>query len=120
MQIEINREGLDIRIHCEGDRLTVYLKGGLNTNSAPELEMELQPMLSGTKEFVLDLSELDYITSAGLRFLLKAVQTVEKNGRMTVENPNAEVREIFSISGFDKILTILPAIDENDKEESSC
>ena len=120
MQIDMNREGLGIRIHWGGKRLTVHLKGGLDTRTAPELENELQPMLTGTREFVLDLSELDYITSAGLRFLLKAAKSIGKDGAMTVENPNSEVREVFSISGFDRLLTILPEISDDEKEESSC
>ena len=107
MQIEMNREGLGIRIQMEGARLKVRLKGGLNTQSAPELEFELEPMLKRVKEFVVDLTELDYITSAGLRFLLKAAQIFEKDGVMTVENPNSEVREILNRTGFDTIMTII-------------
>ena len=112
MQIEMNREGLGIGIQKEGRRLTVHLKGGLNTQSATELDYELEPMLKRVKEFVVDLSELDYITSAGLRVLLKAAQSIEEDGTMTVENPNSEVREIFERTGFDTILTIIPEQSE--------
>lgn len=108
MQISMNREGLGIRIHWEDKRLKVYLEGGLDTRTAPELETELEFMLIGVKEFVLDLSELDYITSAGLRVLLKAAQAIEGDGKMTVENPNDEVREVFSITGFDSFVAIIP------------
>ncbi len=112
MQINMIREGLGIRIHRGANRLTIQLSGGLNSRSAPELELELEPLLIGVQSFVLDLSELEYITSAGLRVLLKAAQTVEEGGTMTVENPNSEVREIFERTGFDTVFTILPESSE--------
>ena len=80
MQISMNREGLEIRISKEDTRLTVALAGSLDTRSSPELEMEILPLFSGVTEFIMDFSALDYITSAGLRVLLKAAKIMEEQG----------------------------------------
>ena len=90
----------------EGSHISPRIFAGLNTNTAPELEMELQPMLTGAREFVLDLSELDYITSAGLRVLLKAAKIMEEQGEMIVLDPNDDAQEVFARTGFDGFLTI--------------
>ena len=111
MEISMVREGLEIRFHKEDAKLTVELKGRLDTSTSPELESELKPLLKGTAELIVELSELAFITSAGLRVLLKAAQTMESQGKMTVRNPNREVREIFEVTGFGSIFNIKPEIE---------
>ena len=111
MKISMMREGLEIGFSKEETKLTVVLKGRLDTSTSPELEMEMIPMLRGVTELTVELAELEYITSAGLRVLLKAVQIMKDQGEMTVMNPNSEVREVFEITGFNGILTIKPEIE---------
>ena len=108
MKISMMREGLEIGFSREDAKLTVDLKGRLDTSTSPELEMEMIPMLRGVTELTVELAELEFITSAGLRVLLKAVQIMNEQGEMTVLNPNSEVREVFEITGFSSILTIKP------------
>ena len=111
MKISMMREGLEICFDREETKLTVELKGRLDTSTSPELEMEMIPMLKGVTELTMELAELEFITSAGLRVLLQAVQIMKDQGEMTVTNPNEEVREVFEITGFNGILTIKPEID---------
>ena len=111
MKISMMREGLEISFSKDETKLTVVLKGRLDTSTSPELEMEMIPMLRGVTELTMELAELEFITSAGLRVLLKAVQIMKDQGEMTVTNPNSEVREVFEITGFNGILTIKPEIE---------
>lgn len=97
---------MEVRMNRSEDKLTVEVIGRLDTLTSPELEAKLEPELEGIKELVIDLKELEYISSAGLRVLLGAAQVMEERGEMKVTNPNAEVMDIFSITGFDDILTI--------------
>ena len=106
MQISMNREGLEIRINKEDAKLTTELAGGLDTRTSPELEKEMIPLLSGVKELVIDCTALDFITSAGLRLLMKAAKIMDKQGEMTVTHPNSDVQEVFNLTGFDTLLTI--------------
>ncbi|MBP5618498.1 MAG: STAS domain-containing protein [Clostridia bacterium] len=89
-----------------GTELTVALQGRLDTVTAPELETELKTALEGVTALVIDLSELEYISSAGLRVLLSAQKTMNKQGEMKVVHVNETVMEIFEVTGFSDILTI--------------
>ena len=88
------------------DELVIALKGELNTATAPELENVITASLNGVKKLVFDFSELDYISSAGLRILLVSKKVMDKQGEMIIRHPNNSVREIFEITGFENILTI--------------
>ena len=89
-----------------GTELTVALQGRLDTVTAPELETELKTALEGVTALVIDLSELEYISSAGLRVLLSAQKAMNKQGEMKVVHVNETVMEIFEVTGFSDILTI--------------
>lgn len=86
--------------------LTLKLRGRLDTSTAPELEGELKTCLEGVQSLTLDLKELEYISSAGLRVLLSAQKVMNKQGSMVVRNVNPIVRDVFDITGFSDFLTI--------------
>ena len=86
--------------------LTVAVEGRLDTMTAPQLEAELQGAYDGIKSLVFDFEKLAYISSAGLRILLAAQKTMNKQGSMVIKNACAEIREIFNITGFSDILTL--------------
>ena len=82
------------------------LAGRLDTTTAPELEKELKASLDGVSELTLDLKELEYISSAGLRVLLAAQKIMLKQGSMVLKNVNETIMEILEVTGFSDILTI--------------
>jgi anti-sigma B factor antagonist len=98
---------MNITKRPEGDKLTVSIEGRLDTTTAPELEKELKASYDGVKELVLDLSTLEYISSAGLRVLLSAQKTMSKQGGMVVTGANDDIMEIFEVTGFSDILNIV-------------
>ena len=89
-----------------GNALTIALEGRLDTMTAPELEAALKTALEGVEELTFDFEKLDYISSAGLRVLLAAQKTMNRQGSMKVKNANEIVMEIFEVTGFADILTI--------------
>ena len=89
-----------------GDALVVTLEGRLDTTTAPRLEEALKVSLDGVTDLTLDLEKLEYLSSAGLRVLLSAQKTMNKQGTMTVTNVNETIQEIFEVTGFTDILTI--------------
>ena len=89
-----------------GSALTIALSGRLDTMTAPNLEAELGEALEGVEELMFDLEKLEYISSAGLRVLLSAQKTMNRQGSMKVLHPNEIIREIFEVTGFSDILTI--------------
>ena len=90
----------------EGSKATFALSGRLDTTTAPQLEKEIKGSLDGITELILELSKLDYISSAGLRVLLSAQKIMNKQGEMVVRGANETVMEIFEVTGFSDILTI--------------
>ncbi len=90
----------------EGNALCVSVEGRLDTVTAPELEASLKEEFEGLADLTIDLGELEYISSAGLRVLLLAQKTMSKQGKMVVRNVNETVKEIFDVTGFSDILTI--------------
>ena len=88
------------------NELTVSLEGRLDTVTAPSLEEELKANLDGVQELVLDFQALEYISSAGLRVLLMAQKTMNKQGSMVIRNVNETIAEVFEITGFANMLTI--------------
>ena len=89
-----------------GSELCISLEGRLDTNTSPELEAELSSSLDNVTALTLDLSKLDYISSAGLRVLLATQKKMNAQGKMTVTGVNESVNEIFEITGFSDILNI--------------
>lgn len=94
-----------IKILDEG-KLSISLEGRLDTTTAPELEKALDGSLDGVSELTIDMGGLDYLSSAGLRILLGAQKTMNKQGSMKVTNVNETIMEIFEVTGFADILTI--------------
>ena len=90
-----------------GNNLTVAIEGRLDTTTAPQLEAELKASLDGISDLTMDLSKLEYISSAGLRVLLSAQKIMNKQGTMKVTGANETVMEVFEVTGFSDILNIV-------------
>lgn len=97
---------MNINKTVNATELTLALEGRLDTATAPALEAELNQSLSGITKLVLDFSSLEYLSSAGLRVLLSAQKTMNKQGGMIVKNVNETINEIFEVTGFCDVLTI--------------
>lgn len=97
---------MEIKKNIENEKLIINLSGRLDTITAPELEKELNSSLPGPLELIFNMDELEYISSAGLRVILKAQKIMNDNGSMKVINVNESIMEVFEITGFIDILTI--------------
>lgn len=86
--------------------MTLTVAGRLDTTTAPELEKALDSVLDGTKELVFDMTGLEYISSAGLRVILKAQKAMNAQGSMKLIGVNDSIMKVFDITGFLDILTI--------------
>ncbi len=90
----------------EEEKLTVVLGGELNTMTAPELQTAIKADLESIKNLVLDMTNLTYISSAGLRVILSARQKLGSRGDVVLVGANKEIRAIFAMTGFDKIVKL--------------
>lgn len=95
------------------DIYTSHPKGRLDSNACPAFEAEIVGALNaGNQRVLFDFSQLDYISSAGLRVVLMAAKRLrESGGKMALCSLNEMIREVFEVSGFDRILDIQPDAD---------
>jgi anti-anti-sigma factor len=91
-----------------GDIVVAKLAGRLDSSSAPLAEKQLAELIgSGSPRLAIDLSKLEYISSAGLRVLLLVARKVQQaHGKLALFGLTPGVREVFTISGFDTIFTV--------------
>ena len=85
---------------------TLALIGRLDTVTAPELEAEISTILPTAESLVLDMEKLEYISSAGLRVILKTQKALTQKAGLKLINVSDDVREVFDITGFSDFLTI--------------
>ena len=97
---------MTIEKKINNDAATLIVSGRLDTQTAPELEKELDSILSGLKELTFDMTNLEYVSSAGLRVILKAQKAMNAQGSMKLTGVNDSIMEVFDITGFLDILTI--------------
>ena len=97
---------MTITKNMNGTTLEIALEGRLDTMTAPELEAALNESVDGAESLTMDVSKLEYISSAGLRVLLSAHKAMTAKGGMKVTNVNEIVQEVFEVTGFADILTI--------------
>ena len=98
---------MEIIKNYQDQKLTVILKGKLDILTSPELEKSMTCALDGISELVFDFTDLDYISSSGLRVLLATQKKMNAaGGKMIVTGVNEVVAEVFEVTGFDRLLMI--------------
>ena len=91
----------------ENGKLTIAPAGRLDTSTSPQFQEALIPAFGEAKEVMIDLAELEYVSSAGLRVLLMGQKEAKaQNAAMTLCNVSEEIMEVFDMTGFSDMLTI--------------
>ena len=90
----------------ENNAATLKISGRVDTTTAPEFEIIMDECVVDLEELILDCNEMEYISSAGLRVILKVQKLMNKQGKMKLINVNETIMEVFDITGFADILTI--------------
>lgn len=98
---------MEIRKETVDNSMTIRLKGRLETSTAPKLEEVVENELGEMIALTVNMAQVEYVSSAGLRVLLAAEKKMKaKGGTLVVEEAVPAVRDVFKITGFDKILTL--------------
>ena len=97
---------LEIKTERDGDKLNVTLIGKLDAVTAIELDKVMSKELEGVKHLTIDLKDLSYMASAGLRILLKTQKKMNNQGYMLVKNIQRDVRTVMDMTGFSTLLTL--------------
>jgi anti-sigma B factor antagonist len=98
---------MQIKTNIDGRKATIYLAGMLTVQTAPDLNSALGELGEGVDELVIDLSETEYIASAGLRVLVTADKMMSgRKGSLLLSHPNDSVVEIFEMTGLSDVFEI--------------
>jgi anti-sigma B factor antagonist len=102
--IEENQGGINI----------FKLNGRLDSNTSQGFENKIfQAIDDGSKSMIIDFKDLDYISSAGLRVILKATKALKREeGKMMLCDMQDYVKEVFEIAGFDSFLSIVSTMND--------
>lgn len=90
----------------KGTSVIISIDGRIDTNTAMEFGEQVNDALDNVENLILDFSNVEYISSLGLRAILELQKRMASQGTMKVLNPNASVMDVFNMTGFSKILTI--------------
>tara|TARA_B100000609_G_C16856368_1_gene252896 strand:+ start:117 stop:443 length:327 start_codon:yes stop_codon:yes gene_type:complete len=104
---------MDLQVEKNGIFQVIKFAGRLDTTSSEETKMKIEEIIaSGEKQLVIDCSQLDYISSTGLRVFLSALKKLNNSdGSLRITGLQENIKQIFDISGFTKLFQIYPDLD---------
>ena len=97
---------MELKVVEKNGIVTFFAEGQLDTTTFSDFEAALKPYLTDQVHLVLDFERLEYLSSAGLRVILRTQQKLEElNASLVIKSCNEEVMEVFEITGFTDFLT---------------
>lgn len=104
-----NMENLKVTINQEDSKIFVVLDGRIDTSNADQFQESVSQLMEAEGQDIdIDCTNLTYTSSQGLRiFLMLQKSVIKHNGKMVMRNMNPQVKEVFDITGFSNIITIL-------------
>ncbi len=97
---------MNIKTSSHDNICTLFIEGRIDTLTAPELEQAFIDNAENCEKMILDFSETEYISSAGMRVILIAHREMEKKGGLVLKNLSKNVESIIKMTGFGKFVTI--------------
>lgn len=97
---------MEIKKQMEQDTIVIRITGEVDSSNVSDLEKSLLDAVSGQSDVIIDLGELEYVSSAGLRVFLMIQKKMNEQGKLLIRNMNEEVLDIFTVTGFTKLLNL--------------
>ena len=100
---------MDIKITQQENKTIVVLNGRIDTTNADQFQQDMAPLMEGENPDIdIDCTDMSYTSSQGLRiFLMLQKSVMARKGKMVMRNMNPQVKEVFDITGFSNIITIV-------------
>ncbi|MBP9993270.1 MAG: STAS domain-containing protein [Bacteroidales bacterium] len=100
---------MNVTLNNDGGKTLVVLDGRLDTTNVEQFQNDIAPLMEGEKpDIEIDCTNMTYTSSQGLRMFLMLQKSVSsRGGHLVMKNMSPQVREVFDITGFSHIITIL-------------
>ena len=99
---------MDIKTNIDGQLATISVEGKLTVATSPELEAAVRTLPEPVDSFDIDLSKLDYVSSAGLRVLVTTQKLAHsRGGDLRLLHPTPNVQDVFEMTGLSEIMTVV-------------
>ncbi len=100
---------MDVNITSNENKTFVVLNGRLDTTNANQFQQDITPLMQGENpDIEIDCTNMEYTSSQGLRMFLMLQKSVSsRQGKMVMKNMKPQVKEVFDITGFSNIITII-------------
>ncbi|HOZ29680.1 MAG: STAS domain-containing protein [Bacteroidales bacterium] len=107
---------MDVRIKMEESLIVVIVEGSIDSNTSGELQTKIMGKISESNNVILDLSKVDFISSAGLRVLLMVYRQIKvKNGKVVLVGISEEIKDVMTMTGFINYFEMTETIEEANK-----
>ena len=97
---------MTVEINKNGSALTITVEGRIDAVTSPELEAKIHENVGGVDDLTIDLKDVGYVSSAGLRVLMAAQMIMDKQGKMLVRGVGEDVMKVFEMTGLVNIMNI--------------
>ena len=97
---------MEVKKNKDGENTIVSISGEIDSTNSNEFEEQIKEAIQGEPRVILDLADLEYVSSAGLRVFLMLQKLFGRGDALTIKNVNNEVMGIFKVTGFLKLLNI--------------
>ena len=104
---------MEITVKSSGQVMVVEMAGDIDSNTAPQAEEQILPLVQPAAKILLDMSGVEYMSSAGLRMLLSTYRQVSRqNGGIVLVELAEEIKDTMSVTGFLNFFMIRDTVDE--------
>ena len=97
---------MEVKKHSEQDKVVISIIGEVDSSNVADLEKSLNSAILDQTNVIIDLGEMEYVSSAGLRVFLMIQKKMNEQGELLIRNMNEEVMDIFTVTGFTKLLNL--------------
>jgi len=103
---------MEVTIETKDDILIITLEGSIDSKTAPDVQQKVLESSAESKNVILDLSKVDFVSSAGLRVLLMLYRQIKaKNGKVVLVGVSEEITDVMSMTGFINFFEIEDTVD---------
>lgn len=103
---------MNLNITTDNNIVIISIEGSIDSKTAGDLQSQIMGKVSETNNVLLDLTKVDYVSSAGLRVLLMIYRQIKtRNGKVILVGVSEEIKDVMSMTGFINFFEIVDNID---------